>query len=77
VDRAAANDMKATAKLVGEHKALLEEGKTDLARLGADRTRELARMRMHNEGILTPEKTDRKLQQEAAEHALAGLYANA
>lgn len=77
VDRAAANDMKATAALVGEHKRLLDEGKTDLARLGADRTRELTRMKMHNEGLVTPEKTDRKLQQEAAEHELAGLYANA
>ena len=75
VDLPAANDIKATSALVGEHKRLLDEGKTDLARLGAERTRELTRMKMVNEGIASPEKTDRKLQQEAAEHALANLYA--
>ncbi len=76
VDRPAANDMKATAALVGEHKRLLDEGKTDLARLGAERTRELARMKMHNEGLVRPDKTERLQQQEAATDSLADLYAN-
>lgn len=77
VDRAAANDMSATATLVAEHKRLLDAGKSDLALLGAERTKELTRMKMHNEGIVTPQKTDRQTQQEAATDALAGLYATA
>jgi hypothetical protein len=77
VDRPAANDMKATSALVGEHSRLLNEGKSDLARLGADRTRELTRMKMVNEGIAAPGKSDRQIQQETAEKSLAGLYANA
>jgi len=74
---AAANDMKATAALVGKHTALLNEGKSDLARLGAERTRELTRMKMHNEGLAAPAATDRSQQIEDATKKLAGLYAHA
>lgn len=79
---AAANDGAATGALMVEHNKLLAAGRTDLAQLGIERTREMQRMKMHNEGVAaialgTDTKTERKQQMEAATHALADLYADA
>lgn len=74
VNRAAANDLAATSKLIAQHRSLLAEAKSDLARLGRERTRELARMKMHNEGLVSPEKTERAKQMEEATDKVAALY---
>lgn len=76
VEVAPANDMRAITRLIGANRQHVAEAQSDLARLGAERTREIAAMRMHNEGAAAGPKPERKAQIEKATDAVASLYAN-
>jgi hypothetical protein len=66
LDRPAATDQQGIHKLLGTHNKLTREAQTDLTRLGIERTRELAAMKMNNEGVVAGRKTDRAKQMEEA-----------